>query len=337
MNKDISIKLVQPFGSVWGANATNSQTLMNVFIKLLNHLNPFNKKNWTTFIMFQYHLVTLPFFILTIARFRIFEILFLLLSAVIITHVYNTVWYHRYCSHNSYLFSNKRWKLLFLWTDPLFFKEEIYAVPHFVHHEITDLPGDPYGPHLGWLVSYLATELTSRIDTDISQADYSKLLRRIDHIGLNSNSYQEFKNSGSIEIISHFLIRKIFGQVLWLSLIFLAGGIYFVFAWLGASFLASVMIRDFNWRGHGGNFRYYKISGWEHHSTSRALNQHFYGYLASEWHDNHHLFPSSANNGFLPTQFDFSFQLVKVMKKLNVLSHYHDSKNQFLRLTKSKS
>ena len=67
---------------------------------------------------------------------------------------------------------------------------------------------------------------------------------------------------------------------------------------LAAPFVNLAMVRDFNWRGHGGTYRNKKIPGWEFDSRSRALNQHAYGFLASEWHDNHHKYPYSANSGF---------------------------------------
>jgi hypothetical protein len=54
---------------------------------------------------------------------------------------------------------------IFLWTNPLFFREESYALPHHVHHAQTEGPGDPYGPHPGRLASFVALETTQRTRT----------------------------------------------------------------------------------------------------------------------------------------------------------------------------
>jgi stearoyl-CoA desaturase (delta-9 desaturase) len=81
--------------------------------------------------------------------------------------------------------------------------------------------------------------------------------------------------------------------------------------------------------GHGGNRRRVKKTRWEFDDKSYALNQYFYGYLASEWHDNHHKYPFSANNGFLPRQFDLAFQIIKLMHKVGIVESYVDAKPAF--------
>ena len=107
------------------------------------------------------------------------------------------------------------------------------------------------------------------------------------------------------------------------------GGLDIVWAWYAAIFFITFLIRDFNWRGHGGNKPRPKKRGWEFDDKSYALNQWFYGYLASEWHDNHHKYPSSANNGFLAGQIDFAFLLIKLMYRLGVVESYVDARPIF--------
>ena len=81
----------------------------------------------------------------------------------------------------------------------------------------------------------------------------------------------------------------------------------------------SFIVRDVNWRGHGGNFRFQKKPGWEFETNSKALNQYFYGLTVGEWHDNHLKYPMSANNGFLLGQIDVAFQINKLMHKLGIV------------------
>lgn len=331
---DLQLKLIEPFYGFRIEGRAKKPSYKEISMQILYCLNPMKSmRNCVGFVCFSYHLATFPFLLILILRFNLHEILFFIASTLFMAHIYNTLWYHRYCSHFSFKFTNYKYTRIFLWSDPLFFSEEIYAIPHFIHHQITEQAGDPYGPHIGWLATYLAPEITARIDTNISQDHYEKLLRNIHHIGLITNNFKNFKKSGCVEKALFFFSRKISGQLIWLMFSFFLGGAGFVYAWLAGTFVTSAIIRDFNWRGHGGNFRKNKIKGWEFHHKSLALNQHFYGYLASEWHDNHHQFPNSANNGYLPTQFDLSFQLIKCLKIIGIVDRYNDAMNSFFKKT----
>ena len=102
-----------------------------------------------------YHIATFGVFILFFTRFfSIWGVVIVMAIATMIATVYNTVWYHRYCSHRAFKFRSIRWTRLFLWTNPVCFREESYVIPHRIHHSKSDELGDPYGPHLGWLGSY---------------------------------------------------------------------------------------------------------------------------------------------------------------------------------------
>ena len=279
------------------------------------------------------------FYLLTSAAFVIFSFSYLSLNSFIFTMicvaflgtVYNSVWFHRYCCHSAYHFKKARYPYLFLWTNPLsfIFREEIYAIPHRIHHEQAERAADPYGPHLGWLGSFLSTELTQRLNTDITAREYELLTSGVSHIGLRKNTFEQFKKIGSIENINHYLSRAVLAQLFWIYLVATAGGLPYVLAWYSSIFVITSLIRDFNWRGHGGNSRHIKKPGWEFDHRSYALNQRFYGYIASEWHDNHHKYPTSANNGFLPGQIDIAFHVIKVLCKVGIVQSYIDSLSRF--------
>jgi stearoyl-CoA desaturase (delta-9 desaturase) len=53
--------------------------------------------------------------------------------------------------------------------------------------------------------------------------------------------------------------------------------------------------------------------------------------VAGEWHNNHHLYPSSARSGFLAHQVDLAWYYIKGMSLLGAISSYHDSKELFLK------
>lgn len=53
-------------------------------------------------------------------------------------------------------------------------------------------------------------------------------------------------------------------------------------------------------------------------------------YLVSEWHNNHHLYRSSANTGFLPGQLDYAFLMLEAMHRLGIVDKYNDHRPQFI-------
>jgi hypothetical protein len=65
--------------------------------------------------------------------------------------------------------------------------------------------------------------------------------------------------------------RVLFAQFFWSSIIFILGERQLLVAWYASIFVITFMIRDFNWRGHGGSFRSKKKPGWDFDSRSRAL------------------------------------------------------------------
>jgi sn-1 stearoyl-lipid 9-desaturase len=52
--------------------------------------------------------------------------------------------------------------------------------------------------------------------------------------------------------------------------------------------------------------------------------------VAGEWHNNHHLYPSSARSGFLNYQVDLAWYYIKFLSLVGGVSAYHDSKKDFL-------
>ncbi len=280
---------------------------------------------------FFYLLTSVAFVIFSFSYLTLHSFIFTMICVAFLGTVYNSVWFHRYCCHSAYHFKKARYSYLFLWTNPLsfIFREETYAIPHRIHHEQSERAADPYGPHLGWLGSFLSTELTQRLNTDITERDYALLTSSISHIGLAENTFEQFKTTGSIEKVTQYLSRAVFAQLFWTGLVFGFGGTTYLMAWYGSCFIATTLIRDFNWRGHGGNSRHTKRPGWEFDHRSYALNQRFYGYIASEWHDNHHKYPTSANNGFLPGQIDIAFHVIKTLCKFRIVQAYIDSLPRF--------
>jgi len=125
-----------------------------------------------------YHFATFGVFVYFLVRyFSLGAVVSVVGIGTFVCTVYNTVWYHRYCCHQAFKFRSEWLARLFLWTNPISFREESYVIPHRIHHAKSDEPGDPYGPHLGWLDSYLATETQQNLNRSISLAEYVRLSR----------------------------------------------------------------------------------------------------------------------------------------------------------------
>ena len=261
-----------------------------------------------------YHLATLAVFVFFITRFfSLYAVLAILAIATSIATLFNTVWYHRYCTHRAFKFRSLWFARLFLWLNPVCFREESYVIPHRIHHSKSDEIGDPYGPHLGWLGSYLATESQQKTNRNISRADYERLAKSLEHIGFIKNSYEEFQRVGSVEKVWHYLARVLVANLAWTSLGYAFAGWAGLLGWLSGVFFYSFLVRDFNYRGHGGFLG--------NHHPGVPLNHIFYGFIAGEWHENHHVYPRSARCGLAWWQLDVPYWIIRAMALSGVVVH----------------
>lgn len=260
-----------------------------------------------------YHFATfLVFLWFLVMHFSIAAVVTVIFVPCFIGTVYNTVWYHRFCSHQAFKFSSIWFARLFLWTNPVCFREESYVIPHRIHHARSDEPGDPYGPHLGWLGSYLATETQQKTNRNLPAADYERLAKSLSHIGFVSNSYEQYLLTGSVENIWHYLGRSLFAHVFWCGLVWLAAGWWGVWAWIAGVFLYTFIVRDFNYRGHSA------LTGTR--KRGEPVNQLLYGLIAGEWHENHHNYPRLARSGLKWWQVDVPYWIILAMKSCGLVS-----------------
>lgn len=265
-----------------------------------------------------FHVATFLVFLVFMVRY--FSIRWLVVLSAIGTMlgtVYNTVWYHRYCTHGVFTFRSIWFARLFLWTNPVGFREESYVIPHRIHHTNSDRLGDPYGPHLGWLGTYLAIESTQKANRDISRTDYERLCRSLAHIGFVANSYDRFRRTGSVENVWHYGARTVVANALWAGLAAALGGLQGAMAWYAGIFVFTFVIRDFNFRGHGGFFGTRR--------TASPVNNLIFGLIAGEWHDNHHAYPRAARNGFAWWQIDLPYWVIRLMSACGMVTDFNRS------------
>lgn len=301
--------------------------LIREFFKRTNVFK--NKKNWLAFTSWVSILILFPFFILFIFKFFTWNLLIAtFIYSMIIMGTHGTIWYHRYCTHGAYTFRNRFWRIL---TQNFVLKiipEEIYVVSHHVHHAKSDTPGDPYNAYGGFLYCFLADVNHQLINRNLTEAEYAKASGLMERVGIYRNSYKQYQKWGSIANPFNTAFFIILNWTFWFTIFYLIGGIPLAVALFGGAFFWAVGVRTFNYEGHGKG-KDKREDGMDFNRNDMSINQYWPGIVAGEWHNNHHLYPSSARAGFLKYQIDFAWYYIYTLYKIGGIKSYHDSKKQF--------
>jgi len=306
-------------------------TPKQIFSEFFARLNVFkDRKNWLAFFSWLKVLCLVPFFLLFLFKFfSLWMLLAAFVYSMIIMGTHGTIWYHRYCTHGAYKFKNNFWRFF---TQNLTLKiipEEIYVISHHVHHAKSDQPGDPYNAQGGFLYCFLADVNHQPISTSLSQADYSRINNLMKHTGVKPNTYAQYQKWGSIVNPYSAVIYWIVNWSLWYLAFYLMGGHALACTLFGAAGFWAVGVRTFNYDGHGqGDDK--RREGTDYSRNDRSINQLWPGYVAGEWHNNHHLYPKSARSGFMRHQVDFAWCYIKFLSMIGAVTSYRDSKKDFL-------
>ena len=297
-----------------------------------NRINIFkSRKNWLSFFGWFEILLMLPFLVVFFANyFSWLLVIVMIFYAMIIMGTHGTIWFHRYCTHRAYKFSNKVWRFV---TQNLVIKtlpEETYVVSHHVHHAKSDQPGDPYNSRGGLWYCMLADVNHQSIAKDLSEKDYQKASNFLAHTGVQRNSYAQYLKWGSIATPLYTISLLLFNWALWYTIFYLIGGHGLACALFSGAMLWFILVRAFNYTGHAKGHEKH-VDGLDFDRSNLAVNQTRPGMFTGEWHNNHHLYPGSARAGFLKNQLDLAWIYIYCMYKLGAVSSYHDSKKEFLK------
>ena len=298
--------------------------------EFFSRLNVFkNKKNWLSFTSWMLVVALAPFFVLFIVKYFSFVGLGIaFVYGMIIMGSHGTIWHHRYCTHGAYKFRNGFWRFF---TQNLTLKiipEEIYAISHHVHHAMSDTPGDPYNAQAGFLYCFLADVNHQPIARQMSEKDYTRCAHLMKHTGIITNSYRQYQKWGSMANPYRTIATIILNWGFWFTVWYLIGGPALVCTLFAAAGVWAVGVRTFNYEGHGKG-KDKRREGTDYNRDDMSINQVWPGFVAGEWHNNHHLFPKSARAGFKPYQIDFACYYIKFMSMIGAVSSYRDSKKQF--------
>jgi stearoyl-CoA desaturase (delta-9 desaturase) len=303
--------------------------------EFFRHMNLFSsKKNWLPVLgwtatfsfaipagIYLFHFATLS---------NLWFIILGLFYSMVLMGSHGTFWLHRYCTHRAFKFSNS-WVLMICRNLVIkVIPEEIYVISHHVHHRYSEKPGDPYNVFGGWLYCYLSDANHQSVRRDLSEKEYEQVCRLMDHTGVHLNTYAQYQRWGSLchpaFTVAHYVLNWSF----WYFAFYLLGGHAFATAIFGSAGVWAFGVRSFNYAGHGRGIDK-RRDGIDFNKTDISVNQVWPGYVAGEWHNNHHLYPAGARSGFLPYQFDLPWIWIWTLAKVGGVSSYRDFKADFMK------
>jgi len=307
-------------------------TARQLFKEFFSRINIFkSKKNWMAFIGWFMVLCMLAFFYFFITRYFSWGMLAVfLVYTMIIMGTHGTIWFHRYCTHKSYMFRHKIWRFI---TQNLVIKtipEEVYVVSHHVHHSKSDQPGDPYNARAGFLYCMLADVNHQGINKDLDEKDYYRAAHFMKNTGVVVNSYKGYKKWGSLATPAYTIALWLGNWAFWYAVLYLIGGHALACTVFSAAMFWFVLVRILNYTGHGKGEEKH-VEGLDFDRSNLSINQWRPGYFAGEWHNNHHLYPGSARAGFLNWQLDLPWIYIWTLHKLGMVKSFHDSKKDFMK------
>ncbi len=305
-------------------------TPKQLWSELFGRINIFaSKKNWIALAGWFWVVCLIPFLVVFIVSYFNWWLLILcIFYSMVVMSTHGTIWYHRYCTHNAFKFRNKFWRII---TQNLVIKlipEEIYVVSHHVHHSKSDEPGDPYNANAGFLYCFLADTNHQPIEKNMNEGDYNRAASFLKHTGIRINSYKEYLKWGSIAHPIPTAINWILNWTFWYAAFYLIGGHALACTLFSGAAIWVVGVRTFNYNGHGKGKLQHR-EGLDYNKKDLSVNQFRPGLLSGEWHNNHHLYPSSARAGFLPYQLDLAWCFIYSLYKIGAVTSYHDSKKLF--------
>lgn len=307
-------------------------TKKQIFKEFFSRVNIFRtRKNWVATICWIATLsFAIPLYIFFTRYFSwpLFAVGFFYSMVFLGSH--GTVYYHRYSTHRAFTFRNAFSRFIVRNLAIKIIPEELYVISHYVHHQLSEKPGDPYNVHAGWWYCFLADANHQLVARDLSENEYLRMRRLIDHTGVKLNSYAQYQRWGSICHPFYTVMTYVLNWSFWYGVFYLMGGHALATVIFGSCGVWAVGIRTFNYDGHGGGKNKQK-KGIDFDTTNLSINQLWPGLITGEWHNNHHLYPNSASNHFLPYQLDWAWYFIRTYKWLGGITSYRNDRENFLK------
>jgi sn-1 stearoyl-lipid 9-desaturase len=168
------------------------------------------------------------------------------------------------------------------------------------------------------------------INKNLNEKDYQRAVHFMKHTGVQLNSYKQYQHWGSLATPLYTIGVWLLNWTGWYAIFYCIGGNALACALFTAALLWFVLVRAFNYTGHGKGEAHHR-DGIDFDRSNLSLNQTRPGLFAGEWHNNHHLYPGSARAGFLSFQLDMPWVYIYSLHKLGMVSSFKDSKKEFLK------
>lgn len=304
-------------------------TLVKEFFARMNVVRC--KKNWLALLSWVSTMaLAVPFFAFFLNYFSWPLLALGLVYSMVVLGTFGTIYYHRYSTHHAFKFRNSVWRFICRNLVIKLVPEELYVVSHHVHHHIPEQPGDPYNVHAGWLYCFLADANHQPIARNLSEHEYGRVASLLKHTGIHINTYAQYQRWGSICHPGWAVLHYTLNWLFWYGMFFVMGGHALATAIFGLAIVWAVGVRTFNYEGHGGG-KDKRREGIDFNRDDLSINQVWPGYVAGEWHNNHHLYPQGARAGFLPYQLDLAWLFIRSVARLGGIVSYRDFTEDFYR------
>jgi sn-1 stearoyl-lipid 9-desaturase len=301
--------------------------------ELLSRLNVFStRKNWVAaWSWFSSAILVVPLLVF-FAQYRSWPLFFLGAAyGLVCLGTHGTIYYHRFATHRAFKFRNAFTRFLVKNMVVKIVVEEAYVVSHHVHHLISEQPGDPYNVKGGFLYCFLADANHQLVARNLDERGFSQLAKLVSHTGVRVNSFAEYQRWGSVAHPAATIASFLLNWAFWYGALFAIGGHGLATAIFGGSFVWAFGVRTFNFDGHGAG-EDKRRDGIDFHRDDLSINQVWPGYVAGEWHNNHHLYPNGARSGFLPYQLDLAWLFIRGYAAVGGITSYRDPKAEFLKV-----
>jgi fatty-acid desaturase len=307
-------------------------TKREILREFASRLNVFqNKKNWLPSFGWTMSLsLAIPLTMFFTHYFSWPLLLAGFVYAMVCLGSHGTFWLHRYCTHRAYTFQNSFVRLICRNLVVKIIPEEIYVISHHVHHNFSEKPGDPYNVHGGFLYCFLADANHQMIHRNLSECDYAQLAKLMSHTGVKVNTYKQYQRWGTLAHPLRTVMHYALNWGFWFGAFYLMGGLPLAIALFGWAGVWGIGVRTYNYDGHGQG-KDKRTAGSDFNRRDLSVNQVWPGFVAGEWHNNHHLYPNGARSGFLRHQLDLPWLLIKGLHKVGAVSSYKDYKFEFFR------
>lgn len=329
MNKAASMLLEAPSYGFGSTDHLHIPAVRTVLAEVSKRIDFKDRTKWLTTLIF----ISLLFFLSNLVVFLLFffswpRLIFLVIYGLVATSCYSNLWTHRYCVHRAYRFKHHLARFIVNNLVVKAVSEEIHVISHHVHHAAPDVPGDPYNPQGGFWYCFFADFNHQNVRRDLTPRQYATVRGMLEHTGVSLNSYQQYLHWGTVSsplaVVRHYLLNWLF----WFMVFTLIGGVGLATAAFGALALWSFSYRTLNYRIHGGGEARHS-PGRDFHRDDLSINKMLPGFLAGEWHNNHHLYPSSARSGFLWYQLDLPWFLIRCLHGVGAIDSCQNFYEQF--------